>query len=30
MCVCIHEMFGLIIMKMQMKVKNRAHKHDIN
>ena len=30
MCVCIHEMFGLIIMKMQMKMKNRAHKHDIN
>ena len=30
MCVCIYEMFGLIIMKMQMKMKNRAHKHDIN
>ena len=30
MCVCIHEIFGLIIMKMQMKMKNRAHQYDIN
>ena len=29
-CVCIHEITRLTIMKMNMKMKNRSHRHDIN
>ena len=29
-CVCIHEIIGLIIMKMKTKMKNRSHRYDIN
>ena len=29
-CLCIHEIMRLIIMKIEMKMKNRLHKYDIN
>ena len=29
-CVCIHEIIGLIIMKVKMKMKNRLHRYVIN
>ena len=29
-CVCIHEIIRLTIMKMKMKIKNRSHRFDIN
>ena len=29
-CVCIHEIIQLIIMKMKMKMKKRSHRYDIN
>ena len=30
MNICIYEIMQLIIMKMEMKVKNRSHRYDIN
>ena len=30
MCVCIHEIIGLIPMKMKISVKNRSHIYNIN
>ena len=30
MCVCFHEIMRLIIMKTEMKMKNRSHRYDIN
>ena len=30
MCVCFHEIIRLIIMKMEMKMKNRPQRYDIN
>ena len=30
MCVCIHEIIRVIMMKMRMKMKNRSHRYDIN
>ena len=30
MCVCIHEITKLIIVKMMMKMKNRSHRRGIN
>ena len=30
MCVCFHEILRLIIMKMEMKMKNRSQRYDIN
>ena len=29
-CVCIHEIIGLIKMKMKMNMKNRLYRYDIN
>ena len=29
-CVCIHEIIGLIITKMKMKMKSRSNRYDIN
>ena len=29
-CVCIHEVIGLIIMKIKVKMKNRSHRYDTN
>ena len=29
-CVCFHEIIRLVIMKMEMKMKNRSHRYDIN
>ena len=29
-CVCIHEILGLITMKIRMNMKNRSHRYDIN
>ena len=29
-CVCVHKIIRLIIMKMKMKIKNRSHRYNIN
>ena len=29
-CVCFHEIIRLIILKMEMKMKNKSHRYDIN
>ena len=29
-CLCIHEIIKLIIMKMNMEMKNRSHRYDVN
>ena len=30
MCVCIHEIIGLVRMKMKMNMKNKLHRYEIN
>ena len=30
MCVCIHQIIRVIMMKIRMKMKNRSHRYDIN
>ena len=29
-CVCVHEIIGLVTMKMKVNMKNRPHRYDIN
>ena len=29
-CVCVHEIIGLVTMKMKVNMKNRSHRYDIN